>query len=55
MRRSRKCASGGGEAEDKQTIPSIGWFSGCKDTEGNSFSLYQNDESAPMPDGPPQG
>ena len=49
-----KVRDGGGEAEDKQTIPSIGWFSGCKDTEGNSFSLYQNDESAPMPDGPPQ-
>jgi len=40
-----KVRDGGGEAEDKQTIPSIGWFSGCKDTEGNSFSLYQNDES----------
>ena len=50
-----KVRDGGGEAEDKQTIPSIGWFSGCKDTEGNSFSLYQNDESAPMPDGPPHG
>ncbi len=50
-----KVREGGGEAEDKQPIPSIGWFSGCKDTEGNSFSLYQKDESAPMPDGPPQG
>jgi predicted enzyme related to lactoylglutathione lyase len=36
----------GGEAEDKQPIPSIGWFTGCKDTEGNAFSLFQSDESA---------
>jgi predicted enzyme related to lactoylglutathione lyase len=50
-----KVREGGGEADDKQPIPSIGWFAGCKDTEGNEFSLYQNDESAPMPDGPPQG
>lgn len=50
-----KVREGGGEAEEKQPIPSIGWFAGCKDTEGNSFSLFQNDESAPMPDGPPQG
>ncbi len=50
-----KVREGGGEAEDKQPIPSIGWFAGCTDTEGNSFSLYQKDESAPMPDGPPQG
>jgi len=50
-----KVRDGGGEAEDKQPIPSIGWFSGCKDTEGNEFSLYQSDESAPMPEGQPQG
>src|SRR2546429_9369021 len=28
----------GGEAEDKQPVPTHGWFSSCKDTEGNSFS-----------------
>ena len=50
-----KVRDSGGEAEDKQPIPSIGWFSGCKDTEGNEFSLYQSDESAPMPEGQPQG
>jgi predicted enzyme related to lactoylglutathione lyase len=50
-----KVREAGGEADDKQPIPSIGWWSDCKDTEGNSFSLYQNDESAPMPEGPPQG
>jgi predicted enzyme related to lactoylglutathione lyase len=37
----------GGQAEDKQPIPHIGWFARCSDTEGNSFSLYQRDESAP--------
>ena len=36
----------GGEAEDKQAIPSIGWFSACKDPEGTEFSLFQGDESA---------
>ncbi|MDX6448882.1 MAG: uncharacterized protein QOG29_1409 [Gaiellaceae bacterium] len=50
-----KVRDGGGEAEDKMPIPHIGWFAGCKDTEGNDFSLFQSDESAPMPEGPPQG
>jgi predicted enzyme related to lactoylglutathione lyase len=40
----------GGEAEDKQPIPGIGWFTRCEDTEGNPFSLYQRDDSAPMPE-----
>jgi uncharacterized protein len=40
----------GGQAEDKQPIPSIGWFARCKDSEGNEFSLYQSDENAPMPE-----
>jgi hypothetical protein len=39
----------GGEAEEKQPIPGIGWWSGCKDTEGNAFSLFQSDESVPAP------
>jgi predicted enzyme related to lactoylglutathione lyase len=38
-----------GEAADKQPIPGIGWFSRCRDTEGNKFSLFQTDESVPMP------
>jgi hypothetical protein len=50
-----KVRESGGEAGDKQPIPGIGWWSDCKDTEVNSFSLYQRDESAPMPEGPPQG
>jgi len=41
----------GGEAEEKQPIPKIGWFARCKDSEGNEFSLYQSDENAPMPEG----
>jgi predicted enzyme related to lactoylglutathione lyase len=39
----------GGEAEDKQPIPSVGWFARCKDSEGNEFSLFQSDESVPVP------
>ena len=39
----------GGEAEDKQPIPHVGWFARCKDTEGNPFSLFQGDESVPPP------
>jgi predicted enzyme related to lactoylglutathione lyase len=50
-----KVREAGGEAGDKQPIPGIGWWSDCTDTEGNSFSLYQGDESAPMPEGQPQG
>ena len=36
----------GGSADDRQPIPGIGWFTHCKDTEGNAFSLFQSDESA---------
>jgi uncharacterized protein len=43
----------GGEADEKQPIPSIGWFARCKDSEGNDFSLFQSDEKAPMPEGMP--
>ena len=35
----------GGQAEDKQPIPGVGWFVRCTDTEGNPFSLFQTDES----------
>jgi predicted enzyme related to lactoylglutathione lyase len=42
-----KIAEAGGEAGDKTPIPQIGWFARCKDTEGNSFSLFQGDESVP--------
>ena len=36
----------GGTADDKQPVPTHGWFAACKDTEGTSFSLWQNDETA---------
>jgi len=39
----------GGTADDKQPIPAVGWFTSCKDTEGNSFSLFQSDESVAPP------
>jgi predicted enzyme related to lactoylglutathione lyase len=45
----------GGEAEDKQPIPGVGWFTRCKDTEGNPFALFQSDESVPMPEGSGSG
>jgi uncharacterized protein len=36
----------GGTADDKQPVPTHGWFAACKDTEGNSFSLWQSDPNA---------
>ena len=36
----------GGQAEEKMPVPGYGWFAGCRDTEGNAFSLWQSDESA---------
>ena len=43
----------GGKAEKKAPVPGQGWFAACTDTEGNSFSLWQADNAAPMPQ--PQG
>jgi uncharacterized protein len=39
----------GGEAGEALPVPGIGWFSINKDTEGNEFGLWQNDESATSP------
>jgi predicted enzyme related to lactoylglutathione lyase len=36
----------GGEAEDRSPVPGHGWFSACKDSEGNPFHLWQADASA---------
>jgi predicted enzyme related to lactoylglutathione lyase len=44
-----KVRDAGGEAEDKQPIPGVGWFSHCKDTEGNPFGIFLSDESAQPP------
>ena len=41
----------GGQAGEAMPVPGMGWFSICKDTEGNEFGLWQNDESAPAPTG----
>jgi len=30
-------------------VPGMGWFSLCRDTEGNEFGLWQNDTDAPPP------
>jgi predicted enzyme related to lactoylglutathione lyase len=30
-------------------VPGHGWFAPCRDTEGNRFSLWQQDEGATMP------
>jgi len=39
----------GGEGENKEPIPHVGWFARCKDSEGNPFSLFQSDESVAPP------
>jgi uncharacterized protein len=41
----------GGEAEEPAPVPNMGWFARCKDSEGNAFGLWQNDENAPVPEG----
>ena len=40
----------GGSVEDKSPVPGMGWFAHAEDTEGNAFSMWQNDENAPTPD-----
>jgi predicted enzyme related to lactoylglutathione lyase len=37
----------GGEANDPQPVPNMGWFSTCTDPHGNEFGLWQTDPSAP--------
>jgi uncharacterized protein len=41
----------GGTAEEPMPVPNMGWFARCQDTEGNKFGLWQNDPSAPTPEG----
>jgi predicted enzyme related to lactoylglutathione lyase len=41
----------GGEAGDAMPVPNMGWFSVCKDPEGNEFGLWQSDSSASAPAG----
>ena len=39
----------GGESGAAMPVPGMGWFSLCRDTEGNEFGLWQNDTDAPAP------
>jgi predicted enzyme related to lactoylglutathione lyase len=39
-------ANGGTVVAPKMTIPHVGYFAYCKDTEGNTFGMMQNDPSA---------
>ena len=39
----------GGEAGEAGAVPGMGWFSICKDNEGNEFGLWQNDPGATAP------
>ena len=36
----------GGEADDPMPVPGMGWFSTCKDSQGNDFGLWQSDSAA---------
>jgi uncharacterized protein len=36
----------GGSADEKQPVPSHGWFAACTDSEGNHFHLWQPDPGA---------
>ena len=36
----------GGEADEPQPVPSMGWFATCRDPHGNDFGLWQTDTSA---------
>ena len=40
----------GGEASERRPVPSMGWFSTCKDPHGNEFALWQVDPSASAPE-----
>ena len=39
----------GGEAGEAMAVPAMGWFSVCKDSEGNDFGLWQTDPTATPP------
>jgi uncharacterized protein len=40
----------GGSVKEKEPVPGMGWFAHAEDTEGNAFSVWQGDESAPAPE-----
>jgi uncharacterized protein len=39
----------GGQADDPQPVPTMGWFSTGTDPEGNPIGLWQTDPNAQMP------
>jgi predicted enzyme related to lactoylglutathione lyase len=39
-------ASGGKVLTDKTTVPGVGYFAYCTDTEGNPFGIMENDPEA---------
>lgn len=41
---------GGSVDEPKSPVPGMGWYAHVRDTEGNTFSFWQSDESAPTPE-----
>jgi hypothetical protein len=47
---SEKVKQLGGSVEEKSPVPGMGWFAHATDTEGNGFSMWQNDENAQMPE-----
>jgi predicted enzyme related to lactoylglutathione lyase len=46
---AKKVTELGGEAGEVMPVPAMGWFSVCKDSEGNEFGLWQVDTEAPAP------
>jgi len=43
---ARITKSGGKVLTSRTTIPGVGYFAYCQDTEGNTFGVLQSDESA---------
>ena len=39
-------SAGGKQATPKNAIPGMGWVAYCKDSEGNTFGLFQIDDKA---------
>jgi predicted enzyme related to lactoylglutathione lyase len=46
---------GGSVDEEKNPVPSMGWYAHVRDPEGNKFSFWQSDENAPTPEGMTSG
>lgn len=38
--------AGGKVLQPKQAVPGIGWFTYCRDTEGNVFGIFKTDPAA---------